>query len=169
MTNDEKLVVSAKRYLEKGYLLYLYFSSATQKYEYKPVDPASYKDTKFTLENFKEKFSATHKLYDNVEEMLVDREKLNVKFFQNKNFNLRKNKASKWHYPLTLDKDGQPVSDNPVAESYPIEILMYDFETGNKEVIMYDTSWDYYRKDGSSIRRNNIAWQYIDIPTKKGV
>lgn len=79
------------------------------------------------------------------------------------------NKANEWHYPLTLDKDEQPISDNPIAESYPVEILMYDFETGSKEVIKYDTSWAYYRKDGNSIRRNHIAWQYISIPNKEGV
>lgn len=79
------------------------------------------------------------------------------------------NNANEWHYPLTLDKDEQPISDNPVAESYPVEILMYNLKTGDKEVIKYDASWGYYRKDGCSIRRDNIAWQYISVPDKGGM
>lgn len=74
---EEELILEAKKCLEKGYLLYLYFSLATKKYEWKPIDPKYYKDSKNTLENFRKKGTATHKLYNNVEEMLSDRQELN--------------------------------------------------------------------------------------------
>lgn len=100
-------------------------------------------------------------------ERSIDEDYEDIKKHWEKGAEFGYNKANEWHYPLTLDKDGQPISDNPIAEFYPVEILMYDFETGSKEVIKYDTSWGYYRKDGNSIRRNHIAWQYISIPNKE--
>ena len=78
------------------------------------------------------------------------------------------NKANEWHYPLRLDENDNPIADNPIAESYPVEICMYDFNSGNREIIKYDTAWGYYRKDGSSISQNHIAWQYLSsIPPKE--
>lgn len=77
-------------------------------------------------------------------------------------------KANEWHYPLRLDENDNPIADNPIAESYPVEICMYDFNSGNREIIKYDTAWGYYRKDGRSISRNHIAWQYLSsIPPKE--
>lgn len=71
----EKLVLAAKGWLKKGYLLYLYYSCATSMYECKPIDPDFYSN--IALENFRNKHSASHKLYDNIEEMLSDRDELN--------------------------------------------------------------------------------------------
>lgn len=76
MTKEE-LILEAKGCLEKGYLLYLYFSSATKMYEWKPIDPKYYKGSKNTLEGFRKKCTANHKLYDNIEEMFSDRQELN--------------------------------------------------------------------------------------------
>ena len=61
--------------VKKGYLLYLYFSYVTNKYEYNPIDPVFL--SKIELENFRNKYTANYKLYDNVEDMLSDRQKLN--------------------------------------------------------------------------------------------
>lgn len=74
---EEKLMSVTKEWLEKGYLLYLYFSSATNMYEWKPVDPKYYNTSKITLEGFRKKYVINHKLYNNIEEMLADREELN--------------------------------------------------------------------------------------------
>ena len=71
----EEFLLPAKRWLKKGYLLYLYFSYVTNKYEYKPIDPVFL--SKIELENFRNKYTANYKLYDNVEDMLSDRQKLN--------------------------------------------------------------------------------------------
>ena len=75
---EKELMLATKKWLEKGYLLYLYLSCATCKYEWKPVDPKYY--SKITLENFRNKYTVNHKLYDNIEEMLSDREELNSGF-----------------------------------------------------------------------------------------
>jgi hypothetical protein len=72
--SEEKLLLATKEWLEKGYLLYLYLCT-TGMYEWKPVDPKYY--SKFTLENFRNKCTVNHKLYDNIEDMLSDRKELN--------------------------------------------------------------------------------------------
>ena len=69
-----------KEWLEKGYLLYLYLSTATGMYECKTIDPKYYKDS--ALENFRKNYTVNHKLYSNVEEMLSDRKQLNSKILQ---------------------------------------------------------------------------------------
>lgn len=71
----EEFLLPAKRWLKKGYLLYLYFSCATSKYECNPIDSVCL--SKIELENFRNKYTANYKLYDNVEDMLSDRQKLN--------------------------------------------------------------------------------------------
>ena len=71
----EEFLLPAKRWLKKGYLLYLYFSYATSKYECNPIDSVCL--SKIELENFRNKYTANYKLYDNVEDMLSDRQKLN--------------------------------------------------------------------------------------------
>ena len=76
--SEEKLMLATKEWIEKGYLLYLYFSCATGMYEWKPIDPKYY--SKITLENFRNKYTANHKLYDNIDDMLLDRQKLNNNF-----------------------------------------------------------------------------------------
>ena len=73
--SEEKLMLATKEWLEKRYLLYLYFSCATNMYEWKPIDPKYY--SKNTLENFCNKYTVNHKLYDNIDNMLSDRKKLN--------------------------------------------------------------------------------------------
>ena len=77
----EEFLLPAKRWLKKGYLLYLYFSCATSKYECKPIDSVFL--SKIELENFRNKYTANYKLYDNVEDILSDRQKLlnNLKKF----------------------------------------------------------------------------------------
>ena len=72
---EEKLMLAAKGWLKEGYLLYLYFSYATHMYECNIIDHDFY--SKIELEDFRNKHTANHKLYDNVEEMLSDREELN--------------------------------------------------------------------------------------------
>lgn len=74
--SEEKLLLATKEWLEKGYLLYLYFSLATNMYEWKPVDPEYY--SKISLENFRNKYTVNHKLYDNIDDMLSDRKELNT-------------------------------------------------------------------------------------------
>ena len=69
-----------KEWLEKGYLLYLYFSATTGMYECKPIDPKCYKDS--ALEDFRKNYTVNHKLYSNVEEMLSDRKQLNGSILQ---------------------------------------------------------------------------------------
>ena len=71
----EEILLATKGWLKKGYLLYLYFSCTTSKYECKPIDPVFY--SKIELENFRNKHTVNYKLYDNVEDMLSDRQKLN--------------------------------------------------------------------------------------------
>ena len=61
--------------LKKGYLLYLYFSYVTSKYECNSIDPVFL--SKIDLENFRNKYTANYKLYDNVEDIFSDRQKLN--------------------------------------------------------------------------------------------
>lgn len=78
LSDEEKLMLAAKGWLKKGYLLYLYYSYATYKYECKPIDPDFY--SKIELEDFRNKHAANHKLYDNIEEMFLDRGKLNSDF-----------------------------------------------------------------------------------------
>lgn len=81
MINDNKKILynnyedEYELWLEKGYLLYLYFSCATNMYECKPIDPKYY--SKNLLENFRNRYTANHKLYDNIEDMLSDRKELN--------------------------------------------------------------------------------------------
>ena len=71
----EELLLVLKGWLKKGYLLYLYFSYATNKYECKPIDPVFL--SKIELKNFRSKYTANYKLHDNVEDILSDRQKLN--------------------------------------------------------------------------------------------
>ena len=77
----EELLLVTKKQLKKGYLLYLYFSYVTSKYECKPIDPVFL--SKIELENFRNKYTANYKLHDNVEDILSDRQKLlnNLKKF----------------------------------------------------------------------------------------
>ena len=75
---EEKLILAAKGWIKKGYLLYLYYSCSTHMYECKPVDPKFY--SKNELENFRNKLAANCKLYDNIEEMLLARGELNSNF-----------------------------------------------------------------------------------------
>lgn len=69
----EERLLATKKWLEEGYLLYLYFSYKTSKYEWKPIDPDIYSN----IESFRNKRTANNKLYDNIEDMLKDREELN--------------------------------------------------------------------------------------------
>ena len=69
----EERLLATKKWLEEGYLLYLYFSYKTSKYEWKPIDPDIYS----SIESFRNKRTANNKLYDNIEDMLKDREELN--------------------------------------------------------------------------------------------
>ena len=71
----ENFLLAAKGWLKKGYLLYLYFSCVTNKYECKPIDPVFL--SKINLENLRNKYTPNYKLYDNVEDILSDRQKLN--------------------------------------------------------------------------------------------
>ena len=71
----ERLMSVTKVWLKEGYLLYLYFSYATHMYEWKPIDPVFY--SKIELESFRNKHTANNKLYDNIEDMLSDRQELN--------------------------------------------------------------------------------------------
>lgn len=71
----EEFLLATKIWLKKGYLLYLYFNCATSKYECNPIYSVFL--SKIELESFRNKCTANYKLYDNVEDMLSDRQKLN--------------------------------------------------------------------------------------------
>lgn len=71
----EERLLATEKWLEEGYSLYLYFNYKTSKYEWNPIDPVFY--SKIMLESFRNKHTANKKLYDNIEDMLKDREELN--------------------------------------------------------------------------------------------
>lgn len=71
----EEFLLATKIWLKRGYLLYLYFSCVTNKYECNTIDPVFL--SKIELENFRNKYTVNYKLYDNVKDMLSDRQKLN--------------------------------------------------------------------------------------------
>ena len=71
----EERLLTTEKWLEEGYLLYLYFNYKTSKYEWNPINPDFYSNIAF--EDFRNKYTANKKLYDNIEDMLKDREELN--------------------------------------------------------------------------------------------
>ena len=74
----EERLLTTKKWLEEGYSLYLYFNYKTSKYEWNPIDPDLYSNIAF--EDFRNNHTANNKLYDNIEDMLKDREELNSSF-----------------------------------------------------------------------------------------
>ena len=74
----EERLLTTEKWLEEGYSLYLYFNYKTSKYEWKPIDPDIFPNIAF--EDFLNKYTANKKLYDNIEDMLKDREELNSSF-----------------------------------------------------------------------------------------
>ena len=74
----EERLLATKKWLEEGYSLYLYFNCKTSKYEWNPIDPDFYSNIAF--EDFRNNYTANNKLYDNIEDMLKDREELNSSF-----------------------------------------------------------------------------------------
>ena len=74
----EERLLATKKWLEEGYSLYLYFNYKTSKYEWNPIDPDFYSN--IALEDFCNNHTANNKLYDNIEDMLKDREELNSSF-----------------------------------------------------------------------------------------
>ena len=73
-----RTLIGNKKWLEEGYSLYLYFNYKTSKYEWNPIDPDFYSNIAF--EDFRNNHTANNKLYDNIEDILKDREELNSSF-----------------------------------------------------------------------------------------
>lgn len=71
----EERLLTTEKWLEEGYLLYLCFNYKTSKYEWYPIEPDVFSNVAF--EDFFKKLTANKKLYDNIEDMLKDREELN--------------------------------------------------------------------------------------------
>jgi hypothetical protein len=102
--NEIKRLLAAKEWLKKGYLLYLYLSLDSHMYECNPIDPDYY--SKISLENFRNKYTANHKLYDNIDEMLSDRKELNSKLILCGDNNENTRKEIKIAYRIACkDKD----------------------------------------------------------------
>lgn len=71
------------------------------------------------------------------------------------------NKANEWHYPSKME-NGRYIADNPVADFYPIEILALYLDKNEYEIIKYDSSWAYYKKNGESLSsKTNFVWRYL--------
>lgn len=71
------------------------------------------------------------------------------------------NKAKEWHYPSKME-NGKYIEDNPIADFYPIEILALYPDKNEYEIIKYDSSWAYYKKNGESLSsKTNFVWKYL--------